>query len=1512
MFGNFTAQAGILASNDFSPNIVQPILKWNFSGVLVFDFAPTLVGNINDRPRINIWRTVDNQPDSSYLKFISGGRDVLSPVPIGRVLQPWGDRRTGVLIFPQTSVGYLKNIESIYSKYENFTLIGEPPVISPQTYIGFPGGFGNSFVVNDNNRIIYVGAPSSLGGYNNFSNSAGVVSCYEQSSFIPTQYSFFKRIDWQDRSSNFTTESGFFSKSLCTNPSGDLLLVGAPGRRPDINNRYFSFINNFAAPEVHLYKPKEIIFGSNPKRFFHPSGGGAGPAGGALDIYQSTYFGDSVAMSHDGTVIAITSPLLFNQKLFIYTGNFEDGYVLKTTCVVNEPAVDNTFLNKNLDRLSKVVMNKDGSIIAYASSTYVNFDPDINIFRGNKQIGWTLHQTISSNQIFSTSIGTSCEVNLDMNDDGNALVVGWAIRKSQSDNAPSFFKKGFAAILTGNTNFQISQQINSSIYPNVPDLNNALGRCVSITKDGSTVLVGGRYVGVVLSNNLNGWSIIDTGYRITNQPYFPYGAIEAKISRDSSRIFLNYNYLTINNTFEFNAAPVFISTGYARTIDLSTNVTAGIDLFTHSFVLPNTGTLKPSINNWTIDSTSVTGEIKYQYIFRTGILNEEINIDLDYNSGCRPVNIPQCNPDFQRLYYLGVDANGCPMFTCVRRSNILSSIESGLLYTNEDWIDGLGEAKFGIWNFISGSGSRRNISNSNQLGRQSIGAQAFFIVGNSGNLESSHVANYDLTGTLDSGSSLSVNVNYAWNGGSRDVIFKSTNNPIQYKFTHSNSDQITYDRAFITNGSLGINNYVITGSGFLKAFNYKVKNLGTGIQMLVSHLPSGNIIYSDIITGNNINWNTFITGLSFIATLGNVNPVDLNNYGLYFNSIQQDIIPKPPQSIIINDISKSGFLVNWEDVLSATGYLLDIAYDNNFINYLPGFINKNISDSPFLLNTLETNTNYYVRLRSINEIGTSIYSNTAQAKTLVRNPIFFDSALLGNYGCYKMDAISYTNTGMTNIGYRVEGGIDDDLLINNKIYESGKYPFFGWSADQCGYSAPINGAHNITPFTGILKPQETLDLDIFSYGGNVGGRLRVDFISENLCPDFNLFTTFSGLKPYASFGKSLSFSEDLSTIFVGGPGYDINNPSSFANGIGAVLIYTGNKNTGWSYINNEEDLEPMLILGNQARSDFGASLSTNYNGTILAVGAPADLRNNNSFTGKLYIYTKNNDQWILKNEFTGQNFGYDTNSSVSFGANVAMNKSGTVIATSDSFFPATNQLRGAIYIYTGNSNNGWKLRQTISGNIGNVMNNVKINNDASIILISAKNDITGLFVAGSVSIFTGSSQHGWAVRDKIWGEGGGFGYSLAMNEDISVFLVGCDQNDKAYAYTGNIQNGWVLKQRFSGIIPMGVASDIEGNLSPFRQSNFGYNLDVNKTASKLIFSEPGALNTSSGFVHIYCGNPTRGWELNEIKAAQSPSSDVPIVKINSGDLLFEGNFRAPGIPGQFGAANGGEVYIYKI
>lgn len=587
MFGDYAAHAGIIANNASSPNVITPSLTWNFNDVLVMDFSPPGSQNINDRPRINIWRDIYGTPDFTYLKYASGGRYVLSPAPSGYILEPWGDRRTGSITFPTTSIG-----DGIVVGVDLFT----HPFATPVNLV------------------------PPLNQW--------TVDSVSVSGEIKYQYIF---------------------------PTG----------------------NKFPQVNIELaYKP---------------------------------------------SCVPVTLPNCTIEEVTTYLGTGTNG------CPI------------------------------FGCAPPTTYDPT-----GNPPV-----------------VEINC---VELNP---VVIKGYAFYRHYSNN----------------------------LGCNVPGIGVLNARCAQ-------------------------------GHVCNRTNFLP-----RLVFSDGNIVNANKE-ITLNNFSSYPTGP------YDRE-----------DTF--EFTIPNTVPLTGQQINFNLQCKSP---------------GNDCHIGVTYIAMTMTTGINQTILVFDNCVAPGI-LTRVPV-VCLPGTAAFIGVESGALYNNNTWINGASVGGFGAWNFISGSGSFRNISNSTQNGRSGIGNQAFYIVGNSGTgFISAHTGTFTLPNNLLSGQSISVDVNYSWNKGTRHVSFITGLNAEQYlyRIQHSNNDTLRALR--VGTPQFGAIDTQIVSNAFNKAYTYKLTNYGTGLGFEVREYGTSNLLYANFLTSGQVNVN-LIKGLGFTASLDNVPSIDWLNYGMYFNNVK--------------------------------------------------------------------------------------------------------------------------------------------------------------------------------------------------------------------------------------------------------------------------------------------------------------------------------------------------------------------------------------------------------------------------------------------------------------------------------------------------------------------------------------------------------------------------------------------------------------------------------------------------
>lgn len=84
----------------------------------------------------------------------------------------------------------------------------------------------------------------------------------------------------------------------------------------------------------------------------------------------------------------------------------------------------------------------------------------------------------------------------------------------------------------------------------------------------------------------------------------------------------------------------------------------------------------------------------------------------------------------------------------------------------------------------------------------------------------------------------------------------------------------------------------------------------------------------------------------------------------------------PPVAQQATWVTSTSFQANWDAVYGASSYLLDVAYDVSFTNYVPGFQGLSLSQTYKSVTGLGSQSVYYYRVRAVYSGGNTNYSNT--------------------------------------------------------------------------------------------------------------------------------------------------------------------------------------------------------------------------------------------------------------------------------------------------------------------------------------------------------------------------------------------------------------------------------------------------------------------------------------------------------------------------------------------------------
>ena len=249
----------------------------------------------------------------------------------------------------------------------------------------------------------------------------------------------------------------------------------------------------------------------------------------------------------------------------------------------------------------------------------------------------------------------------------------------------------------------------------------------------------------------------------------------------------------------------------------------------------------------------------------------------------------------------------------------------------------------------------------------------------------------------------------------------------------------------------------------IRAYNISGTSINSNIISVTPEAPVATPATLMTTTGFNANWNAslgatgyyldvatnntftnFATGynnkdVSNVTTYpvsgliaGTVYYYRLRAYNALATSVNSNVIttitvPTPPVATLATLITATSFTANWNTSIGANGYLLDVATDSSFTNFIFSYNNNDVTNvtSDFVNGGITAGTIYYYRLRAYNASGISANSNVI---CTAPNPPVAIAAT--NVTMYSFDANWLPTPGA--IAYKIDVATDPDFefIIN--------------------------------------------------------------------------------------------------------------------------------------------------------------------------------------------------------------------------------------------------------------------------------------------------------------------------------------------------------------------------------------------------------------------------------------------------------------------------------------------------
>ena len=288
--------------------------------------------------------------------------------------------------------------------------------------------------------------------------------------------------------------------------------------------------------------------------------------------------------------------------------------------------------------------------------------------------------------------------------------------------------------------------------------------------------------------------------------------------------------------------------------------------------------------------------------------------------------------------------------------------------------------------------------------------------------------------------------------------------------------------------------------------------------------------------------------------------------------------------------------------------------------------------------------------------------------------------------------------------------------------------------------------------------------------GNSSGHVRIYFLNGSVWAQ--LGDDIDGEDSMDYSGDAVSLSSDGQTVAIGAPFNDGNGENS-----GHVRIY---KWSGESWLQVGGDIDGAYV---NERSGYSVSLSSN--GQIVAIGAPYNSVNGNSY-GRVRIYSWNGSNWTqvgddIYGEEEGDLCGYS----------LSLSSDGQKVAIGSPFNSGNGNNSGHVRIYNWSGSAWVQLGDEINGEEEGDLHgySVSTSNNGLSVAIGAPHIDQNEVSSGYVQIYNWSGSNWSQVGDNIDGEDAGdrSGEAVTLSDNGQIVAVGAPYNDAIGYSSGHVR-----------------------------------------------------------------------------------------------------------------------------